>query len=162
MMNIILDLMNESKVPGERIGLGWRRGTAGSSTLVSENLAGWDDHQEFYIFLQVARTGRWEMVTGISSLFYNSALSIAVLPAMLNMVSRIDGIQNLQVCISDSVFNHSGYPLQSLPAFLDAPVSLSLDFSVHVVHNVLSRGDFAWTPDDRRTNFRAVDLCATI
>jgi uncharacterized membrane protein len=60
-----------------------------SSTLVSNALLGWDIHEEFRIFLDVARTGIWHPEIESS---YNSCLSISILPAILAVVSTLDGI----------------------------------------------------------------------
>jgi len=61
-----------------------------SATLTSDNLHGYDIHQEYSIFLQVMRSGKWNPESG---LLYNSALSISVLPTILSVVSGLDGIR---------------------------------------------------------------------
>jgi uncharacterized membrane protein len=60
-----------------------------SSTLISNNLAGYDIHQEFFMYLQVARTGFWNPEQG---LLYNSALSISILPSIISIVAGFSGL----------------------------------------------------------------------
>jgi uncharacterized membrane protein len=60
-----------------------------SATLISNDLHGYDIHEEFWIFLQVLRSGRWNTE---SVILYNSALSVTVLPSMLSLVSGLNGI----------------------------------------------------------------------
>jgi uncharacterized membrane protein len=59
-----------------------------SETVVSNNLSGWDIHDEFYLFLQVFRNGVWR--PNIQDM-YDSALSITILPSILAAVSSLDG-----------------------------------------------------------------------
>ncbi len=58
-----------------------------SSTLISNDLLGWDVHQEFNLSLQVLTSGVWhpEIVAQ-----YNSVLSVTVLPAAISLVSGVD------------------------------------------------------------------------
>ena len=58
-----------------------------SSTVISNNLLGWDVHQEFNLSLNVLRSGVWH--PEIQSQ-YNSVLSITILPAMISSVSNVD------------------------------------------------------------------------
>lgn len=58
-----------------------------SSTVISNNLLGWDVHQEFNLSLNVMRSGVWH--PEIQSQ-YNSVLSVTVLPAMISSVSSVD------------------------------------------------------------------------
>jgi uncharacterized membrane protein len=60
-----------------------------SQSLTSNSLLGWDIHQEFYVFLQVSRTGHW---FSQSTTLYNSVLSVGILPTILSLVSGIDGV----------------------------------------------------------------------
>jgi uncharacterized membrane protein len=60
-----------------------------SATLISDNLHGYDIHEEFWVFLQVVRSGTWNIETHV---LYNSALSVTVLPSVLSIVSGLNGI----------------------------------------------------------------------
>lgn len=60
-----------------------------SATLISNNLHGYDIHEEFWVFLQVMRSGTWNTE---SLVLYNSALSVTVLPSILSIVSGLNGI----------------------------------------------------------------------
>jgi uncharacterized membrane protein len=60
-----------------------------SATMTSDNLLGWDIHQEYSIFREVLREGVWRPSVNIP---YNSVLSVSILPVMLNLVSGLDGI----------------------------------------------------------------------
>lgn len=57
-----------------------------SATSASDALVGWDIHQEFNIFLGVARSGSWDPQVGS---IYNSVLSTSILPWMLSLVSGL-------------------------------------------------------------------------
>lgn len=66
-----------------------------SAALVSENLRGYDVHQEFNLFTQVLTSGRWQPEgTSVhnSAYVYNSVVSISILPAILATVSGLDGV----------------------------------------------------------------------
>jgi uncharacterized membrane protein len=58
-----------------------------SSTLISNDLLGWDVHQEFNLSSNVLASGVWH--PEIQSQ-YNSVLSITILPAMISSVSNVD------------------------------------------------------------------------
>lgn len=60
-----------------------------SATAISSNLHGWDIQQEFSLFTQVFESGTWDANTNV---LYNSALSISILPSILSIVSRLEGI----------------------------------------------------------------------
>jgi uncharacterized membrane protein len=60
-----------------------------STTLLSDNLVGWDIHQEYAIFSQVLRNGVWHPTIDLP---YNSVLSVSLLPAILSVVSGLDGL----------------------------------------------------------------------
>ena len=60
-----------------------------STTLLSDNLVGWDIHQEYSIFSQVLRNGVWHPTIDLP---YNSVLSVSLLPAILSVVSGLDGL----------------------------------------------------------------------
>jgi len=69
-----------------------------SATLASENLSGWDIHQEFYIFQQVLGSGAWHPEIGQGELLrYNSVLSIGILPAILSIISSVDGVRIFEI-----------------------------------------------------------------
>src|SRR5208282_1148398 len=57
-------------------------------TVVSNYLLGYDVHQEFYDFLETSLNG-WNPAFGG---WYNSVLSVTILPSILHAVSAIDGI----------------------------------------------------------------------
>lgn len=57
---------------------------------VSQYLSGWDIQREFAIFQQVSKTGFWNAEGGF---FYNSAISISILPAIAGSVSGLGGEQ---------------------------------------------------------------------
>jgi uncharacterized membrane protein len=63
-----------------------------STAMNSNNLAGWDIHEEFYLFEQVLRTGTWTAQNTIPVVLYNTAISISILPSMLTLVSALDGV----------------------------------------------------------------------
>lgn len=65
-----------------------------SSAFVSVNLRGYDVFEEYFQFLRVAQTGRWSP-TGID--VYSSVLSVTVLPTMLSMFSRVEGLKIFEV-----------------------------------------------------------------
>jgi uncharacterized membrane protein len=60
-----------------------------STTLLSDNLVGWDIHQEYAIFSQVLSNGVWRPTIDLP---YNSVLSVSLLPAILSVVSGLDGL----------------------------------------------------------------------
>jgi len=60
-----------------------------SATLISNNLHGYDIHEEFWVFLQVLRSGTWNTELPV---LYNSDLSVTVLPAILSLVSGLNGV----------------------------------------------------------------------
>jgi uncharacterized membrane protein len=60
-----------------------------SVTLLSNNLLGYDVHDEYFRFLAVSKTGIWD-VTNFDP--YNSVISVTILPAVLSAVSGLDGI----------------------------------------------------------------------
>jgi len=60
-----------------------------SSTLISNDLLGWDVHQEFNLSLQVLRSGMWHPEVEAQ---YNSVVSITILPAAISLVSHINPI----------------------------------------------------------------------
>jgi len=57
--------------------------------VVSNNLSGWDIHDEYYLFLQVFYGGAWH--AEIPDM-YNSALSVTILPSFIANMSSLDGI----------------------------------------------------------------------
>ena len=59
-----------------------------TSTLISENISGYDIHQEFALFQQVLQQGVWHSDI---SLLYNSALSVTILPSIISILSSLDG-----------------------------------------------------------------------
>jgi uncharacterized membrane protein len=65
-----------------------------SYVFVSVNLHGYDVFEEYFQFLRVAQTGRWSP-TG--SDVFSAVLSITVLPAILSMFSRIEGLKIFEV-----------------------------------------------------------------
>lgn len=60
-----------------------------SATLVSDNLAGYDIHEEFYMYQQVSRAGVWQSE---SPFLYNTSLSITILPLIVSLVSSFGGV----------------------------------------------------------------------
>jgi len=66
-----------------------------SSASISNNLHGWDIHGEFNIFLSVLRSGYWRpnVAGSETDLRYVPALSISILPAMVGLVSGLDGVR---------------------------------------------------------------------
>jgi len=68
-----------------------------STTLLSDNLVGWDIHQEYAIFSKVLREGVWHPTTDLS---YNSVLSVGLLPAILSVVSGLDGLLIFRIVFS--------------------------------------------------------------
>jgi uncharacterized membrane protein len=68
-----------------------------SSTSISDNLHGWDIHEEFAIFTEVSRNGVWrgELNPTGSPLhnLYTSTLSISILPIILSLISGLDGFR---------------------------------------------------------------------
>jgi uncharacterized membrane protein len=64
-----------------------------SAVLISDNLLGYDIHNEFYFFLRVLRSGKWE--TQFTNL-YNSVTSITILPSVIALVSGLDGVSVLR------------------------------------------------------------------
>jgi len=67
-----------------------------SATLLSENLNGFDIHQEFSTFLGVAGTGFWHPEINF---LYNSALSVTILPWIITNVTGLDGITIFKVVL---------------------------------------------------------------
>lgn len=65
-----------------------------SSTLISNDLLGWDVHQELNLSNQVLRSGAWHPEFQAQ---YNSVLSITILPALVSLVSGIDLIQVFKI-----------------------------------------------------------------
>jgi uncharacterized membrane protein len=59
-----------------------------SSASFSEYLWGWDIQREFAVFQQVSRTGLWNPG---NDFFYNSAISISILPTIVWAVSGLGG-----------------------------------------------------------------------
>ncbi len=64
-----------------------------AASLASPNITGQDINAEFYLFQQVLMNGGWHTAigTGTTSRF-NTALSITILPAIINIESSIDGV----------------------------------------------------------------------
>ena len=60
-----------------------------STPMSSNNLVGYDIHQEFYLFQQVLATGNWNPQ---NTLLYNPSISISILPSMIKEVSALDGV----------------------------------------------------------------------
>lgn len=60
-----------------------------SITLSSLYVVGFDSHQEFALFQQVAQQGSWQPQV---SILYNAALSVTILPTMMTTVSSLDGV----------------------------------------------------------------------
>jgi uncharacterized membrane protein len=58
-----------------------------SSTLISNDLLGWDVHQEFNLSSNVLASGVWHPEVQSQ---YNSVLSVTILPAMISSVSNVD------------------------------------------------------------------------
>jgi len=65
-----------------------------SSAFVSQNLRGYDIHDEYYQFVQVYSTGRWSIV---GNDIYDSVLSVTVLPTIVSHLSGIDGLKIFEV-----------------------------------------------------------------
>ncbi|MCJ7506464.1 DUF2206 domain-containing protein [Candidatus Bathyarchaeota archaeon] len=65
--------------------------------LVSSNLVGWDVHSEYYFFRSVSNSGYWNSSYPHS---YNTALSVTVLPVILQTVLDMDGILLFKVAYS--------------------------------------------------------------
>lgn len=65
-----------------------------SYVFVSVNLHGYDVFEEYFQFLRVAQTGRWSP-TG--SDIFSAVLSITVLPTILSMFIRIEGLKIFEV-----------------------------------------------------------------
>ena len=61
-----------------------------SFTLTSTNLIGWDIHGEYYAFIQVIGKGMWDPQARFE---YNSAVSISILPAIIDLVTSLNGVQ---------------------------------------------------------------------
>ena len=60
-----------------------------SSVLVSNNLTGYDIHDEYFMSTQVLKTGKWD-IAGTD--MYNSVISITLLPAMLALLSGLSDL----------------------------------------------------------------------
>jgi len=58
------------------------------TTLSSPNIIGWDIHEEYFLFSQTLMNGFWNPATNV---FYNSALSVTILPAIISELTGLDG-----------------------------------------------------------------------
>jgi uncharacterized membrane protein len=59
-----------------------------SSASVSQYLSGWEIQREFAFFQQVSKAGFWNLQT---TFYYNSVISISILPTMVQAVSGLAG-----------------------------------------------------------------------
>ena len=60
-----------------------------SSTLISENLSGFDIHLEYLLFQRVLQSGFWSSNLAVT---YNAALSVTILPSVISLITSLNGV----------------------------------------------------------------------